>query len=124
MTGRNSRNADARIGDNAGESAKNNVPKHHTRSKALADDSKSCPPTLDMSSTSTARSPECDVCLALRPKDAARALGIGERKLWEITADRTSGIPHVRLGKAILYPIRELRDWLAQQANPRKEVKR
>ena len=38
--------------------------------------------------------------LALRPKDAALALGIGARKLWEITADQTSGIPHVRLGKA------------------------
>ncbi len=54
--------------------------------------------------------------LALRPKDAARALGIRERKMWEITADRTSGIPHVRFGKAILYPVRELQDWLAQRA--------
>ncbi len=63
-------------------------------------------------------------CLGLRRKDAAAALGIGERKLWEITADRTSGIPHVRLGKAVLYPVRELRDWLAQQASPRKGVKR
>ena len=56
------------------------------------------------------------LCLALRPKDAAKALGIGERKLWELTADRTSGIPHVRFGKAILYPVRELQDWLAQRA--------
>lgn len=55
--------------------------------------------------------------LALRPKDAARALGIGERKLWEITADQTSGIPHVRLGKAILYPVRELMEWLAARAS-------
>ena len=55
-------------------------------------------------------------CLALRPKDAARALGIGERKLWEITADHTSGIPHIRFGKAILYPVRELQDWLAARA--------
>ncbi len=54
--------------------------------------------------------------LALRPKDAARALGIGERKLWEITADRTSGIPHVRFGRSILYPVRELADWLAERA--------
>ncbi len=53
--------------------------------------------------------------LALRPKDAARALGIGERKLWELTADRTSGIPHVRFGKAVLYPVRELEEWLARQ---------
>ena len=54
--------------------------------------------------------------LALRPKEAARALGIGERKLWEITADRTSGIPHARFGKCIIYPVRELQDWLAERA--------
>ena len=54
--------------------------------------------------------------LALRPKEAAQALGIGERKLWEITADQTSGIPHVRLGKAVLYPVDELRRWLARKA--------
>ena len=52
----------------------------------------------------------------LRPREAAKALGIGERKLWEITADQTSDIPHVRLGKAVVYPIRELQDWLARQA--------
>ena len=54
--------------------------------------------------------------LALRPKEAAQALGIGERKLWEITADQTSGIPHLRFGKAVVYPVRELADWLAKQA--------
>ena len=53
--------------------------------------------------------------LALRPKDAAKALAISERKLWEITADRSSGIPHVRFGKAIVYPLRELQDWLRDQ---------
>lgn len=55
-------------------------------------------------------------CLAMRSRRTARALDISERKLWEITADQTSGIPHVRLGKAVVYPIRELADWLAQQA--------
>lgn len=54
--------------------------------------------------------------LALRPKEAAQALGIGERKLWEITADQTSGIPHARFGKCVVYPVRELENWLAQQA--------
>lgn len=57
--------------------------------------------------------------LALRPKDAARALGIGERKLWEITSDKSSGIPHVRIGKAIVYPVDLLREWLAEQAGTR-----
>lgn len=54
--------------------------------------------------------------LALRPDDAARALGIGRRKLFEITADRTSRIPHLKLGRAVVYPVRELADWLAEQA--------
>ena len=55
--------------------------------------------------------------LALRPKDAARALGIGERKLWEITADQASGIPHIKLGKCVIYPVDLLRDWLVEQAH-------
>ncbi len=57
--------------------------------------------------------------LAMRPKDAARALGIGERKSWELTSDGT--IPHVRCGRAILYPVRELQDWLADQCEPPDE---
>jgi predicted DNA-binding transcriptional regulator AlpA len=54
--------------------------------------------------------------LALRPKDAAAAIGISERKLWELTANRASGIPHFRLGRSVLYPVRELEGWLAHQA--------
>lgn len=57
--------------------------------------------------------------IALRPREAARALGLGQRKLWEITADQTSGIPHVRFGKAIVYPVRELENWLAEKAQNR-----
>lgn len=55
--------------------------------------------------------------LALRPKDAARALGVGERKLWELTADRTSGIPHIRFGKVLLYPVKELERWLSERVS-------
>ncbi len=54
--------------------------------------------------------------LALRPKEAAAALGISERKLWSVTADRTSGIPHIKLGKAVIYPVDGLRHWLSKQA--------
>lgn len=53
--------------------------------------------------------------LGLRPKEAAAALGISARKLWEITADRTSGIPHIRLGKVVVYPVDGLREWLAER---------
>ena len=52
--------------------------------------------------------------LALRAKDAALALAIGERKLWELT--NRNLIPHVRIGKAIVYPVELLRQWLAEQA--------
>ena len=53
--------------------------------------------------------------LGLRPKQAAQAIGIGVRKLWELTADQTSGIPYVKLGRVVIYPTRELADWLAEQ---------
>jgi len=56
--------------------------------------------------------------LALRPKDAAKALGIGERLLWSKTA--AGEIPHFRIGRAVLYPIEKLRDWLAEQSEGTK----
>ncbi len=54
--------------------------------------------------------------LALRPRDAAKAIGISERKLWELTADQTSGIPHCRFGKCVVYPIAPLERWLEERA--------
>ena len=54
--------------------------------------------------------------LALRPREAAAAIGISERKLWTITADKTSGIPHARFGKSIVYPVQPLELWLAERA--------
>ena len=53
--------------------------------------------------------------LALRPKEAAKALGIGVRLLWSLT--NQNQIPHARLGKAVLYPVAGLEAWLADQAN-------
>lgn len=64
-----------------------------------------------------AESPE--VRLALRPKDAARALGISERLLWSKT--HTGEIPHFRIGKAILYPVAVLERWLAEKAEGVKQ---
>jgi predicted DNA-binding transcriptional regulator AlpA len=52
--------------------------------------------------------------LGLRPKEAARALGIGTRLLWEKT--NCNEIPHVRIGKAIVYPVDSLREYLARKA--------
>ncbi|MEZ6141070.1 MAG: helix-turn-helix domain-containing protein [Zavarzinella sp.] len=56
--------------------------------------------------------------LALRPREAARMLGISERTLW--TWVKQGRIPCVRIGndkrKITLFPADQLKDWLAQQA--------
>ena len=51
--------------------------------------------------------------MALRPKAAAKALGISERLLWSKT--NAGEIPHCRIGKAILYPIPVIEKWLVEQ---------
>jgi len=57
--------------------------------------------------------------LALRPRDAAKALGISARTLWGLTAPR-GPIPCVRIGhgkrRTVLYSTDELRAWLRRQA--------
>ena len=50
--------------------------------------------------------------LALRPAEAAHALGIGERTLRQILPE----LPHVRVGGAILLPVEALRRWLEERA--------
>ena len=58
--------------------------------------------------------------LALRPREAAKALGISPRTLWQLTKD--GQIPCVRLGGAkrqmVLYPLAELQAWLSRQSTP------
>jgi len=53
--------------------------------------------------------------LALRPAEAARALGIGRRLLWSMTV--SGEVPHVKVGRCTLYPVDALRDWLARKVN-------
>lgn len=52
--------------------------------------------------------------LALTFREACTALGIGRRKLWELTNRRL--IPHVRCGTRILFPIATTEEWLRDQA--------
>ena len=60
--------------------------------------------------------------LALRPRDAAKALGISPRHLWQLTHD--GHIPCVRIGsgkrQTVLYPVAELQAWLTRQAEGAK----
>ena len=52
--------------------------------------------------------------LALRPRQAAKTLGISPRHLWQLTHEGL--IPCVRVGsgsrKTVLYPTESLRTWL------------
>jgi len=61
--------------------------------------------------------------LALRPRDAAKALGISPRLLWQLTHD--GHIPCVRVGsgrrKTVLYPTADLVAWLSRRAEAEKE---
>ena len=55
--------------------------------------------------------------LALRPREAAKALSISERHLWQLTHD--GKIPCIRVGngkrKTVLYPVESLQAWLSSQ---------
>ena len=50
--------------------------------------------------------------LALRPAEAAQALGIGERTLRQILPE----LPHIRVGGVILLPVEGLQAWLRGRA--------
>jgi excisionase family DNA binding protein len=56
--------------------------------------------------------------LALRPREAAKALAISPRLLWQLTKD--GEIPCVRVGsgrrRSVLYPVAQLQAWLARRA--------
>lgn len=57
--------------------------------------------------------------LALRPREAAKALGISPRLLWALT--KNGDIPCVRLGtgkrRTVLYPLADLQAWLSRRAS-------
>ena len=50
--------------------------------------------------------------LAFRPREAAEALGISERKLRDLLPE----LPHIRRGGVILIPVAPLEAWLAREA--------
>jgi excisionase family DNA binding protein len=61
-------------------------------------------------STSNTPDPPTVPVLALRPADAAKAIGLGTRAFWTLTA--SGEIPVVRVGRAVLIPVDGLRAWL------------
>jgi len=48
--------------------------------------------------------------LAMRPKIAARAVGVSERTLWSMT--KRGAIPHARIGGCVVYPTAAILAWL------------
>ncbi len=62
--------------------------------------------------------------LSLRPREAAKALGVSPRTLWSLT-DPRGPIPCVRIGngkrQTVLYPVSSLEKWLEKQAGNEKE---
>lgn len=55
--------------------------------------------------------------LAVGASEAERILGFGSRKLWSLTA--SGEIPHVRVGRRVLYRVEALREWLAERERRR-----
>lgn len=70
-----------------------------------------------------AMTPHSVESLALRPREAARALGLSARTLWGLTAPR-GPIPCLRVGqgkrRTVLYPVADLQAWLSRQAEAEK----
>jgi len=62
-----------------------------------------------------------DCRVSLRSREAAKSLGISETTLWRWT--KVGIIPHVRVSlgrrEIVLYPLDELKAWLARQSQTR-----
>lgn len=54
------------------------------------------------------------VRLLLDAREAAKALGICEKSLWNVTRPRGT-IPCVRIGKRVLYSVADLQRWIDTQ---------
>ncbi len=63
------------------------------------------------------RHPQLSERLALRPKEAAEALGISERTLRQLLPE----LPTVRRGNIILVPVAGLREWLRAESEAEKD---
>jgi len=43
--------------------------------------------------------------LLVDPKEAARMLSVSPRKLWAMTFEDEPGLPHVKMGRLVRYPV-------------------
>ena len=63
------------------------------------------------------RSPRKDTLL-LDAKRAAAMLGIGSRTLWSLT--KAGEVPHLRIGRRVLYPVDHLTAWIRAKTKGRQ----
>ena len=55
--------------------------------------------------------------MLLTSREAARALAISPRKLWELT--KCGAVPCIRIGRTVRYDPNDLRDYIARQKTKR-----
>ena len=53
--------------------------------------------------------------LLVDAKDAARMLAVSLRKLWAMTFEEQPGLPYVRCGRLVRYPVADLQRWIESQ---------
>lgn len=53
--------------------------------------------------------------LLVNPREAATMLAVSPRKLWAMTFEDQPGLPHVRCGRLVRYPIADLNQWVESQ---------
>lgn len=76
--------------------------------RVFAKTSESPRPSLPHSATDVAVSP-----LLLSVTEAARLLNVSPRTVWSLT--ESGSLPHVRIGRRVLYPPDALRHWTEAQ---------
>ncbi|MBY0587250.1 helix-turn-helix domain-containing protein [bacterium] len=57
---------------------------------------------------------QAPTALAIRPREAAKMLGVSERTLFTWTRDGI--IPAAKIGRTVLYSVDHLRAWIDKQA--------
>ena len=56
-----------------------------------------------------------NIALLVDPKKAATMLAVSPRKLWGMTFKETPGLPYVRCGRLVRYPVADLQHWIDAQ---------
>ena len=63
--------------------------------------------------------------LLVDAKEASRMLAVSPRKLWGMTFEDESRLPHIRCGRLVRYAVADLEQWIeARRQQPRQQVSR